>query len=791
MSVESISQEGITIKDLINQILSNWVWFALCGFFGLCIGFIFFKYTPPNYSMKSMLLAKEEEQGLSVENLFGGSPLGGSSNLMNQVGILNSYTLHKQVLENLNWSYSWFKKDLFYDEDLYKNAPFILKLEDGFENSTGIPVSILPLSDKQFLVRVENKSKYLGLKKSELEVEFEQVVDYGQTFHNDYFHFSLEPVSGRTHEQGTEYTLIFNQIETLTLAYQKSLKINLIDEKADLIQLALEGNNPERGVDYLNELAKEYLKFGLYQKNRASENTVNFIDAQLSEIVDSLELAGQNFTDFRSKNRVVDLGQEAGLVMQRLEEVESQASMAQLRLDYYKNLSSYLNDAAQMEKVVAPSVVGITDPTLNALVIRLSELYNKRGILAKSGRNPAINSIDHEIQITRESLEENLRNLLSNTEIQLENLRQRKYRIDSQLATLPQTEQELIDIKRSFDLNNELYTFLLQKRAEAAITNASNVSDVQVLDPSRLSTAEKVGPSLIKNVFFGGAVGMFIPLAITILAGAFSETISKKEELETATRIPIIGTVVHNKTKSYLPVVEYPRSGISESIRSLRTNVYYGLKYQNNKVIAVHSMITNEGKSFISLNLATSFAINKSNVLLLGADLRNPSLSYVLNCSKDRGLSTYLLGNHSFDEIIEWTNNNLSFIPAGPILPNPSELIGNGNFDKFLREAKDRFEYIIIDNAPISLVTDGVLVGKLADLNLVVFRQGRSQKNQIKEINQVAENKMIPNLFLVFNDYKSNKAGYGYGSGGGYGYYSDNSRSKDEKEFENVLVKTV
>ena len=791
MSVDNFSTEGITIKDLVNQILSNWFWFALCGLFGICLGFIFYKYTPPNYSMKSMLLAKEEEQGVSIENLFGSNPFAGSSNLMNQVGILNSYTLHKQVLENLNWSYSWFKKDLFYDEDLYKNSPFILKLEDGFENSTGIPLNIIPISDKQYLVRVEGNSGWFGLKRDELIIEFEQIAEFGQVFHNDYFHFTLEHISGRKYEQGAEYILMFNRIETLTLAYQKNLQINLVDEKADLIQLVLEGNNPERGVDYLNELAKEYLKFGLYQKNRASENTVNFIDAQLSEIVDSLQLAGQNFTDFRSKNRVVDLGQEAGLVMERLEEVESQASMAQLRLDYYNNLNAYINDAAQMERVVAPSVVGITDPTLNALVIRLSELYNKRGILAKSGRNPSLNLIDHEIQITRESLEENLRNLLSNTEIELENLRQRKYRIDSQLATLPQTEQELIDIKRSFDLNNELYTFMLQKRAEAAITNASNVSDVQILDPSRLSTAVKVGPSLMKNLFFGGAMGIFIPLAITIFASAFSETITKKEELEGASSIPIIGTVVHNKTKSYLPVVEYPRSGISESIRSLRTNVYYSLKYQNNKVIAVHSMMTNEGKSFISLNLAASFAINNSKVLLLGADLRNPSLSHVLNCSKDRGLSTYLMGNHSFDDIIEWTKNNLSFIPAGPILPNPSELIGNGGFDNFLNQARERFEYIIIDNAPISLVTDGVLIGKSADLNLVIFRQGKSQKSQIKEINTVSANNIIPNLFLVFNDYQASKGGYGYGYGKGYGYYSDDSKSKDEKEFENVLVKTV
>ncbi len=784
MSVENFSNEGITIKDLINQILSNWFWFAMCCFFGLCLGFIFYKYTPPNYRMKSMLLTKEEDHGLTIENLFGGSSLGGNSNLMNQVGILNSYTLHKQVLENLNWTYSWFQKDLFYDQDLYKNAPFILKLEDGFENSTGIPLSIIPISDKQYKISVEDKSKLLDFG-TEPEIGFEQIVEFGQTFHNDYFHFTLEPISSRVHESGVEYKLVFNQVETLTLAYQGSLKINLIDEKADLIQLELEGNNPERGVDYLNELTKEYLKFGLYQKNRASENTVNFIDAQLSEIVDSLQLAGQNFTDFRSKNRVVDLGQEAGLVMQRLEEVESQASMAQLRLDYYRNLNTYLNDASQMERVVAPSVVGITDPTLNALVIRLSELYNKRGILAKSGKNPGINLIDHEIQITRESLEENLSNLLSNTEIEMENLRQRKYRIDGQLATLPQTEQEMIDIKRSFDLNNELYTFLLQKRAEAAISNASNVSDVQILDPSRLSTATRVGPSVMKNLFFGGAAGLFIPLAITIIASAFSETISKKEDLEHATSVPIIGTVVHNKTKSFLPVVEYPRSAISESIRSLRTSVYYSLKYQNNKVIGVHSLITNEGKSFISLNLAASFAINKSKVLLLGADLRNPSLSEVLNCSKDKGLSTYLLGNDSFDDIIEWTNNNLSFIPAGPILPNPSELISNGNFDSFLNEAKERFEYIIIDNAPLGLVTDGVLIGKMADLNLVVFRQGRSQKNQVKEINHIEANKIVPNLFLVFNDYKTNKKGYGYG------YYSDNSRDKDEKEFKNVLVKTV
>jgi len=777
-------EDGINLKELLQLASAKWHWFFISATIGLWLGFLFYKYSPSEYRNTSTILAKEEQRGVSVENLFESGPLNTNRNIQNQLGILTAFTLHLQVLENLNWSFSWYKKDLFSDQDLYEISPFILKMEDGFENSIDIPIMIQPLSDERYKLSI----KVTGglLRKIKDEIDIEKILRYGELFHNDLFHFTLDKVNGRNIEVGEDYILVFNKIEKLARAYQARLKINLIYDKADLIRLQLDGSNPQRSIDYLNELTKEYIKFGLYQKNRASENTVRFIDDQLVELVDSLQLAGKNVMDFKSENKIVNLGQEAGLVIQRLKEVESQTSTAELRLEYYYSLTSYINDAGKMEQVVVPSVLGITDPALNALVIKLSELYSKRNLISRAGeKNPILKVVDSEIQFTKESLEENMRNLISHTELELESLRQRKYRIESRLSKLPKTEQKLIDVKRSFDINNELYTFLLKKRAESAIINASNVSDLQILDPARLSTTILLGPNLLRNVFAGICTFSMIPLIIIIFNNLLKTTIDGKEDLENRTSIPILGTIIHSSSKSHLPVIEFPKSAVSESFRSLRTNLLYFLKNQTHKVICVQSANTNDGKTFVSLNLASIIAANNFTVLLVGADLRNPSFSKMVNTSGDKGLATYLTGQHNFDEVIEWTSNNLSCISAGPIPAHPSELLSKDSFQKFIDAAKQRFDFIVIDNAPVTLVTDGLLVGKQADINLVVFRDGHTRKNMINEINDLADKNLMSNVFLVFNDLRIKKNGYGYG----HNYYHKEKKAYKKELWSSVLSK--
>lgn len=775
-------EEGTNVKAFLFRLLSKWYWFVLFGFLGLSGAYLMTKFTPASYKMTSTILVNEESKGMGMDQLFEGFDMGGKTNIENHILMLNSYSLNRQALENLNRKISWFKKGVFTDVSLYGEYPYFVDEKELTGNLNGIALYISPLSEQTYLLKAEGAVVKDGV---ELDMDFEAKGRFGLPFENKNFSFVLNKNPDFIYAEEAEYYFVFNDLNKLTQSYSKRLGVSLATKKADGINLSMEGTKPAREVDYMNELIRVYMNYGLLEKNRTSENTVRFIDVQLGQIVDSLSLAGQNFSDFRSKKGIVDLGQEAGLVVEKLETMESEKAMAERRLDYYRNLKTYMGNAEQMKLMVSPSVVGIVDMGLNAQVVKLGELYARKSTLSfvVKEKNPSLLMINQEIRNTLASLDENLKNLLSNAEVELRSLNSRMDKIHMELAGLPETEQELISIKRRFDLNNELYTFLLQKRAEAAITMASNVSDAQVLDPARVETAVKVGPKAAINLIIGLILGLGIPFLFIVVGDYFNDTIKSKEELEKESKLPIFGEIAHNSYKKEMPIVEHPRSGIAESFRGLRTNLQYLFTEKGPKVVGVHSMIPGEGKTFNALNLATIVAMDNKKVLLVGCDLRKPRLHEIFDIGNTKGLSTFLINNHSLKEIVTPTKiQNLSIVNSGPIPPNPAELLGNGEFERFIEEAKNEFDYIILDNAPVTLVTDGILTSKYADANMFVLRQGYSHKDQVKFINQLAEKESIKRIGMILNDAKHSNTGnygsYGYGNG----YYEEDNESKGWKD---------
>ncbi|RXQ91515.1 polysaccharide biosynthesis tyrosine autokinase [Ancylomarina salipaludis] len=771
-------EDEIDLKTIFFRLLSKWHWFVLCGSLGILLAFFFSRFSQPIYDVKSVMLVQEESNGMGVENLFEGMDLGAKTNIENHIGILNSYSLNLQTLENLNWRTTWYQKGTFKDTDLYKNTPFRV-IENSKNNLAGIKISISTIDNKSYQIKVDDK---FDDGTTTYPIEFESTGLYGLPFKNDFFDFTLEKTSPLL---SSEYYFVFNDFELMALDFVEKTNVSLVDKNAELIQLQMQGNTPARIVDYLNELCNVYIQFGLKKKNQISFNTVRFIDAQIDGIVDSLKVAGQNFTDFRSKKKSIDLSHEAQLILEKVGEIETEQASLSFQLDYFKNLLNYMGDADKMEKVAAPSVVGIVDPGLNSQVVKLGELYSKKSALSyiAKEKNPSLIMLNNEIKNVISSLEENLRNLLSAAETQDRFLKNRKDQITMRLAGLPETEQEMVNIKRRFDLNNELYTFLLKKRAEAAITTASNIPDAQIIDVARVRTAKKVGPKTLMIIVIGLMLGLLLPLFIILMKDAFNDSIKSKEELESLTSLPIVGEIAHNNYKNELAILDHPRSGLAESYRGLRTNLQYLFKGHTQKVIAIHSMIPGEGKTFTSLNIATIIAMDNKKVLLVGCDLRKPRLHQIFNTSNSNGLSTYLIRQHSLNEVTNTTKiKNLYFVNSGPIPPNPAELLGNVDFKAFINEAKKEYDYIILDNAPVTLVTDGKLTGKSADANLFVLRQGYSKRDQIKFINQQAEKNEIDHVGIILNDAIHNGHGNSYGSYGyGNGYYDEDHETKNWK----------
>lgn len=755
-------QNAFDFKKIFNLIIRKWHWFAISISIGLLTAWLYNRYMPSVYSIHSSLIVNEYESGIKQFSLSQGAINEQSINVLLQDHPLRlrSYILNFNTLQSLGWNISWYQKTPLFDKDLFGNEPYKVILWSNKTNLTDVPVSIKRISDSEFQADVD-----ATMSNSTIPVKFSQKGRFGEPFMNSYFGFTLEKLTGQSVSEKELYFVI-NDLNSLALQYQKKLKVIYNVKIPDVMELILSENNPERGVDFLNSLEQTYIDHGLAEKNRVAENTMKFIDSQLKSVADSLSYSESRFTNYRTRTQSVDLNQQSGIVMQKQESLESEKAVLENRLKYLRRLLNEMNDSRQMKQVGVPSVFGITDQTLNNLVSKLSDLYTKREVQSFSVQDkaPSLILLEKEIQFTHNMLAQNINSLISDTESDLGNLIRRAGGFSSQLTLLPRTEQQLSSLKRSFDLNNELYTYLLKMRAESAITYASNQPDVKVLDPASIETAKLTSPMTIVNYLVGIFLGLLVPFCIILFNDFIKGFIQSKEEVEGLTKLSVVGMVMHNKSKKDLVVIENPHSNISESFRLIRTNLKFILNEKDKKVIAVQSTIAGEGKSFVSINLASILAMNNLKVLLVGVDMRTSTVHKILKFNNNRGLSTYLSNQDRFEEVIEDTPiDNLSYVPSGPIPPNPAELLENGYFERFMEEAKARFDYIILDNPPVALVTDGIIAGRHADLNLFVIRFRYSSREQIKLINELDNTKTLPRPALVLNDaIKENFAGGNY-----------------------------
>jgi capsular exopolysaccharide synthesis family protein len=427
--------------------------------------------------------------------------------------------------------------------------------------------------------------------------------------------------------------------------------------------------------------------------------------------------------------------------------------------------------------MINPSIIGITDASLNGLLPKLMDLYSKREVLTYTveENNPSLILLEKDIQLTSNAILENLNNLLKNAELEMVNMETRYADVQERLTKLPDTERKLVSIQRDFNLNNELYTYMMQKKAESAISLASNIPQVQIIDPARVEASELVGPNLYKNIFFGFAFGLFIPFIFIFISDIFNTKIESVDEVEKLTKIPILDGIIHSKYKESLPTIKNPNSGIAESFRLLKTNLRNIIETPEKKIFSINSLVSGEGKSFISSNFAAILSLSASDkkVLLIEGDMRKPKLSNLFGNNNNVGLSSYLQDKNDFlDIIIKTATPNLFFVPSGDIPPNPTELLETEKFKKFIENAKADYDYIILDNAPIALVPDGLLTSQHVDLNVFIIRLNYTRKNEIKELNKTIALNNIKNAIIVIND--TTKKHYGYGNKywkNGYGNY--------------------
>lgn len=804
---ETVNEETVDIKNLLYKFLSKWYLFVACLVISFIIAYGFNRWSQQIFEVKTSILVKDEQTVLDSRFSAGLGIYNTQYRIANEVGILKSYQLTNRALEKLDFGISYFLENRLYSTDLYKSAPFKVLIDSGVSQPVNVKFYINLISDQEFLLTIDEKlTERFDFKKKKIAGKYPTLKADGkfrffQKIVTKDFAFTIIPQDVENREEFTErkFSFMMNSPKMLVKKYREFQVSS--DKTSSIITISIKGSNISRIVDFSNALTEQYLNKGIERKNLIAENTIKFIDSQVGEISDSLTFSETKLQNYRSENRVMNMDFQAQQAITALEDFKNKRAEILVKARYYDYLKNYLKENKDGQDLVAPSALGINDPVLSSLINELTKLFNDRLEMKFNSKkdNPYLASMDLRINSMKNSILENIENLVNATSISLQDIDQRIASVSERVNKLPETQRQLFGFERKFKLNDALYTYLLTKRSEMQIAKAAYLPDNEILDVARESEYKQIAPNTKRNYIVAFFLGLGLPLAFLLLKDYLNDKIQMNEDVENLTDFSILGYIIRNKSKTKTIAFENPMCITSESIRSLRTNFQFICSEKNSNVVLITSSMMNEGKSFISVNLALSFALNNKKCVLLSFDLRKPKISEYLNLTSEKGISSYLSSDTLLDEIIIPSGYpNLDVILAGPIPPNPMELISGEKTRLFFNQLKEKYEYIFVDTPPIGMVADALLLIKYSEVTIYVARHNMTLKKVFANVIQNLRKRGLTNVNIVINDVPAGKKflsysqGYSYGYGYGYGYYSsDGNKTKDQKEGKNIFRQLI
>lgn len=769
------NEDSFEIKNFLFKVIGKWPLFVISIGLAYGIAFLINRYAKPLYSVSVTLVVNDERKSTAELLISAMDRFSARKNIENEIAILKSYRMAYRTLSKLNFNVAYFSVGRVREIPLYKNPPFYIIQDTANYTVPYEPIYITFINKNQYKIEIEG------------EYKIKRIMHFGEAFEHPKFNFRVflsDNIDKKTiiFKKYFFYVLDLNSMAQL---YQSRLTVNAAERKGSVLTLTIIDDLPAKAADYLNKLCEEYIKYGLEEKNQVSINTIRFIDSQMSSVHDSLNKAESLMQLFRLQNKIIDISKAGDDIYERMHTIETERAQLEVQMRYLNYIKNYIESKTEVNDIMTPSVMGINDPVLNSLVTELADLYKQRGILeySVSDKSPSVALVNVKIQKTVEAIKANINSIISTAQLSINNVNERIRNAEDELFQLPLNEQKLLRIKRGFDLNNNIYNFMLQKRADASIAQASNTPDNKILDYARPESAYQIAPKPTSTTSTAIVIGLLIPLALIFAIGFFDNKIRELKEFDKLQKAIIIGAVGHSPGKSDISVYENPKSALAESFRALRTNLQYMLRETDEKVISITSTISGEGKTFCAINLASILAMSNKKVVLMGLDLRKPKIHKVLNLKNDIGISTFLINQSGIDDIIHPTQvPNMYVAVSGPVPPNPSELIETVEMSNLINLLRKKFDYIIIDTPPVAIVTDALLIAPLANCTIFVARQNYSVKDVIKLADDLAIRDEIKHLSVLVNDVSapsyygygySYRYGYGYGYGyGGYGTYS-------------------
>ena len=689
----------------------------------------------------------------------------GYKNVNNQMIMLGSYDLTSRVVDSLPFlNVEYITQGRFKTRQLYRQTPILVETSRVDARAYGVLYQVLFESDGSMRISSTDEG-----------VPLELTAHYGEPINCSLFDAVIWPTELMVNT-GKIY-IRFRTHESLVDEFMSRLQLSFVTEGSTVLALSLVSETPQRDCDYLDMLAKIYLLQNLETKNEVAENSIRFINSQLENLQSSLQVSEGAMTNFRQENKIIDVNSYAGQIMGYLATYDQQKMEMRLRETYFDYLINYIHTSMESDAVIMPSTMGVTDASLVALVQQLNELRIQRSELTE--KNIYYAKYTKDMETVKASIEELVNSMRAAMEIEKTDLQKRITEAESMLKTLPEKELQMVAIERNYRIDDNYYTFFLQKRAEAEIQKASNTPDNSIMDKAR-TTAIMNAKAKSKTTSTYLIIGFLIPLVLIILSELLNNKIRSPKDVVKLKMFRLIGTLRHAKSQNPTLVRASPRSSYAEMLRAIRTRIEFVLKRKEKMVISVTSTESGDGKTFLSTNLAALYAMTGRKVLLIDLDLRKPNIHTKLGLENGNGMSNYLVGDCEFEDII--TRNTpfgFDFVRAGTIPPNPGELVHTDKLRDLINEMREKYDYIVMDSSPIGLVPDAYAIIEHSDMCLFVIRCMQTNKSFCKQtLEQISEVVDTPEkIQIVLSDIPTQGRhsygsgyGYGYGGYGGYGY---------------------
>jgi len=775
---QRINDDEIDLRLLFGSIRKKWHYFIFSFIIFALGAFLYTRFTLPVYEATSSVLIKDSKNtSKNIEDILTGDLLGNTKNIATEIGILRSRSVLEETINELNLGVSYFDKSSIFSYPVYKNSPFLVSVSRVNDGVYDEEFKLSPIDENTFQLELDADNRAF-------QYSYSNKHSYGEEIRTPNFTITISKNEFTfDNSQKTKYAFVINSMNKLLAYYNEKMKIEPINKDATIVTISVQDKIKDRAVDFLNTLGKVYINRDVKDKSSVAALTLKFVDEQLEEISKTLNATELDLQKFKESKGTVNLSEESKAYLERVTSVDETRVKAEIDLKSLDYLYDYITSNLDLESL-SPSTLNNPDPTLVELIAKLKELQNKRKSLSygSSAQSPALKVIDEQIGQTKRSLVESINNLRNLTKTGLQGINSQLSKYENDIRKIPNIERELLAIQRNFTVNENIYVYLLQKKAETGIAKATAVSDNKVLDTATVNDIPVIPNSKAVAIITLMLI-LIVPLLIILLQSYIRNTISNREDIEKMTKTPIIGVVGHHTTGERLVVSTKPKSSIAEAFRSIRANLmFFGLSDQH-KIVLITSSVGGEGKSFSTLNLAAVLSLQSHKVIIVGMDLRKPQLVQDLGVSNDIGVSTYLIGKSSLESVICKTNvPGLDIIPAGPVPPNPAELLAKKETINLMNELREMYDYIIIDTPPVGIVSDAMMLMNLADINIFILRENYSKKDYIKTINTYYTAGQVKNICILLND-AGNHQRYGYGYGysygyHGYGYYDEDSKPK-------------